>query len=730
MDKIGKALAILCLIALPLSMQSQDRRAGNPQRDLRRTQHAVIRTGATAHDAQSRLERAQRTAALATLDNIHIVSVTPDGHELWAYGSHSRVIAVVDLTSGADNVVSSIELPGDNRAPVSHIVFSRDGEYAYLANTAQYSMDRPGYAGNPQAIVIIDAVKKRIEAQISIPSPWLPMYSLAISPDGLTLYSVVVDFSNGREAICITDVRTHEIRGFHDLPGVNRLTMSPDGRYLYCARGSNFIGPSPDLLSVVQLPSMQLLYSVTTGKRPYSVAVTADGTTAVVTDAGDADVMLIDLVTRTTRAKINLEMVPSEIAITPDGTKAFIGTVGTSGNYAIGAVVVAVDIERKNLKGYIYVSVEPACVSMDPAGRRVYVSDGNANGLQPASAHVLDAINDVYLRPIILRRAARYTPTGIDVTPDGGRAFILAKGRGSLLVVDLAARKVVAEMFIRPRAVTVSRDGKRVFLLCPHYQAQGDGRLVILDVKTLHVLDDIELGNIQTAERWDSVVDRIVLDYNETTAYLTCGDQLQILFVDFAGHRVSARIPVTATGNNVPARGLALTPDGRRLFASDTMSQSVAVIDTALRSVISMVPVGNSPTAIHISQDGQRVYVLQQHSTEMMTIFDAESLSLIRKIYYPPMVAAELNFFISEDENLVWIPCFDPNWVMLFSLDPSGPMAIQTLLKTGLDPFNMTVSADRKHIFVTNFTSDTVSVIDALTRQISYDIHLNSHATR
>lgn len=669
---------------------------------------------------------------LAKLDNIHRVAVSPDGREVWAYGANSSTIAVTRVVDGTDTVVASIELPFGDRAPVSTLVFSPDGHFAYLAETPQYCHECPGYLGYYQSIVVIDAVARQVEAIVPMEPPWYPMESAAISPDGVWLYLVVVNFAESREGICVFDTRTRSIDRFVDLPGVSSIAVSVDGGRLYCARGSDFVGPAPNSLSVVDLATWQVLFSVPTGTNPCWVAVTRDGATAVVPNSASADVSIIDINARTLSASVPLGVVPHAAVVNPNGTKAYVGTVGTISNYAQGTAVPVLDLSSRTLKTLVPVGIEPQSIAIGPDGGRVYVSDGNANGLQPAEFHVIDAEQDVYLRRVILRPAARYTPTGIAVSPDGTRAFVLAEGRHSLVVIDVPGRRQIAELQIGPRAVRLSADGRRLYVFCPHDQDGGDGRLVVLDSGTLAVLDAVPLGDTGDTVTWDSVVDRIVLDHTERTAYLTCGERVQVLAVDLASHRVVGLAAIASSGRNVPARGMALATDERRLFVTDAMSQTLVVIDTASFAVAASVPVGNSPSAVRVSADGSRIYILHQHSTEMMSILDAATLATVRTVPYPARVHGEVDLYV-PDEHHVTIPWFDPNWVVVFDAgEPDPASQIKALLPTGLDPFNLAVTADGARALVTNFSSDTVSVVDLVSNRILDTIPLGPppHAVR
>jgi len=165
---------------------------------------------------------------------------------------------------------------------------------------------------------------------------------------------------------------------------------------------------------------------------------------------------------------------------------------------------------------------------------------------------------------------------------------------------------------------------------------------------------------------WDSEAFRIVLNRAEDTAYLL-GGSTEVIVVNLTRAEVVARIPF-AESKIQHARGLALTPDETKLFVSDYHSRTVAVIDTSTNTVIARVPVGNCPSEIKISQDGKRAYVLQQHSTTLMTIIDVETHAVLKSIDFLSMIAAAHDFELSPDEQYVYIACFDHNFVMVYDL--------------------------------------------------------------
>jgi YVTN family beta-propeller protein len=214
---------------------------------------------------------------------------------------------------------------------------------------------------------------------------------------------------------------------------------------------------------------------------------------------------------------------------------------------------------------------------------------------------------------------------------------------------------------------------------------------------------------------------RIALNSVEDMAYLAGGNGDEVIVVNLTTHQIVDRIRIGQEGDNriVPARGIAISPDDGKLFVSNAISQTVSVIDTRLREVIDTLQVALLPSEIEISPDGKRVYVLHQHTTDIMTIIDAESHKTLRIVNFPGSINGALDFFLSPDERYVYIACFDPNWIMVYDLLAQDPgKAVKKLIITGLDPYNVSITADKRLLYVTNFTSDNIVVIDTRVNEI------------
>jgi len=661
------------------------------------------------------------------MGNIHEVAVRPDGKELYMYGLETPFILIVDIDSPGYPVVGAIPLPGRKPAPIPYISFSQDSAYAYISRAFQceYEESCANFSDFNQ-IIVVDTAKREIDRAIPMPSPYSPTASVVSSPDARWLYFTAADFPAKRLGIGKLNLESQKVVvDFLPLEDVNFITLSGDGKHIYATQGWNLFGPAENLFCVIDAESFQIVSSVPAGDGPRYVAVTPDGQKAYVSNRWSNDVSVIDLQAMEVIATINVGAEPRVIAITPDGRKAYVAIPGEAGGmegHQFGNTVAVIDVKTDVLLDTIEIQggLEPESIAMDPDGTRAYVSDGNANGTNPSEVHVIDTVNDVYLRPIILRAAAHYVPTAIAVTPDGQKLFVVSEvledreNPTSLLVIDATTGATLDELDIQPRGVKVSADGTRVYAFSPQ-------KLFVINSDSLEIEKYIDIQDVdpQGSSFFQQDAFRIVLNRAEDTAYLL-GRSAEVIVVDMTRGEVAARIPF-AEGPIYHERGLALTPDESKLFVSDYRSRTVAVIDTSSNTVVARVPVANLPSEIRISQDGKRAYVLQQHSTTLMTIIDVETHAVLKSIDFPSMIAAARDFEMSLDERYVYIACFDHNFVMVYDLQEDG---MAKIIDVGLDPFNMVSTPDKRFIYITNFTSDDISVIDTTTNTIIKTIKL------
>ena len=71
-----------------------------------------------------------------------------------------------------------------------------------------------------------------------------------------------------------------------------------------------------------------------------------------------------------------------------------------------------------------------------------------------------------------------------------------------------------------------------------------------------------------------------------------------------------------------PLIGIAVSPDGSRVYVGSSNGPSVSVIDTMTKQIVATVPLVISPYGLAVSPDGSHVYVALNHANGAVAIID------------------------------------------------------------------------------------------------------------
>jgi YVTN family beta-propeller protein len=159
---------------------------------------------------------------------------------------------------------------------------------------------------------------------------------------------------------------------------------------------------------VIGTATNTVVATVPVGSFPYGVAVTPDGTHAYVANQGSNDVSVIDTASNTVVATIPVGNAPSGVAVTPDGLHAYV-TNHPTGSGGSGIVTVIDTATNTVEAATIPVGTSLEGVAVAPDGKHVYVAnqgsndvsviDTASNTVEPATTTVRNAPFDVGIEP-------------------------------------------------------------------------------------------------------------------------------------------------------------------------------------------------------------------------------------------------------------------------------------------------------------------------------------------
>ncbi|WP_246848195.1 bifunctional YncE family protein/alkaline phosphatase family protein [Sphingomonas beigongshangi] len=215
---------------------------------------------------------------------------------------------------------------------------------------------------------------------------------------------------------------------------------------------------------------------------------------------------------------------------------------------------------------------------------------------------------------------------GVAVSPDGRRALVANYYNDSVSLVDLAARRVVAEQDLRPGKIYPSQSGvaggENPFAIAwtdtghAWVSAPRDRQLVALSVGDAGVRVTARVATLGAPTA-------LLVDKRQHRLFATEDNADRLAVVDLAAGRLAAEPRLTlpaalaapALGKGFNPNGLAQLPDGRLLVTLGGINAVAVVAPSAGGGAVTgLVPTGWYPSAVATSADGARVFVVNRKS--------------------------------------------------------------------------------------------------------------------
>jgi YVTN family beta-propeller protein len=191
----------------------------------------------------------------------------------------------------------------------------------------------------------------------------------------------------------------------------------------------------------------------------------------------------------------------------------------------------------------------------------------------------------------------------------------------------------------------------------------------------------------------------------------------------YVSNHEASSVSVFDTATNVPLAeigvgqnpiGLAITPDGSRVYVANQNADNVTVIAIATNSVIQTIPVGAgaNPIWVTISPDGSRAYVSNQYN-DTISVIDTASNTVLTNI---PVGSFPFHSSFTRDGRFLWVSVQGENVVRV--VDTSSNTVVGSI-PAGPNPRGIAFTPDGSRAYVADFFSNTVAVIDVFGRSLT-----------
>lgn len=241
--------------------------------------------------------------------------------------------------------------------------------------------------------------------------------------------------------------------------------------------------------------------------------------------------------------------------------------------------LLVLDARRPDLRTVadIPIGPHPAHVVADAAERRAYVSDGERNAV---------LVVELSRRRVIASIPTGAFPHGLRLSPDGRTLFVANVNDNTVSAISTASLKETARIPVgkAPVQVAVSPDGRRLYV-----SLRDEDSVAVVDTARRTVLKRIPVGR-GPIQVYVTSNGKTLLVANEGTAE---NPDRTVSLIDTATHGV---VKTLTTGRG--AHGVAASADSWRGFVTNSMENTMTVVDVPGRRVLRSFPVGKGPNGI------------------------------------------------------------------------------------------------------------------------------------
>ena len=359
------------------------------------------------------------------------------------------------------------------------------------------------------------------------------------------------------------------------------LAVSPDETWLVTANETS------DTVSLISATERRVVDEVNCGRRPADVEIGPDSQTVVVSSAWSGDVTVLRIVDGRlqTTAVVHVGFEPCGLAITPDGTRAFVGLV------AAGQIA-EIDLQTHSVVRRIDTGNWPRYLTLSPDGSRLAVGcggDGRIHVIDAGTGEALydeplsNGINLGHMTPSADGIYAYFTWMVYRTNPINignlRRGWLLASRIGRVRLDGPAVREAISldvpgRAVADPHGIVISPDGRRLVA-----SAAGTHELLVYRLGDLPFVGVGGPGDL---------IDRRLQDDSDRFSRIEVGGR---------------------------PMGLRLASDSHTVYVANYLRNSIQVVDLDTRTIEHEIELGG-PEVVSLARRGMEIFHDGQRSLD------------------------------------------------------------------------------------------------------------------
>jgi len=549
-------------------------------------------------------------ATLATIPigyGISRMAITPDGSKLiaesydYAYESHLVMI---------DTVTLAVTQEVGFAAYLGPMAISPDGKTLYV--TSLFSA-QPG-------LLVLDSAFLTVKTTVPITTA----VSVAVTPDGKFAY--VPNFGAGNPYnpnVAVVDTSSNAVVATITLNvdlNPELIQISPDGSMAWIGESALY-NTATSVITVIQTSTNQIVGSITllAQAAPGAVVFSPDGSRAYVA-ANGSTVDVVNVAKMEAVSAIQTLGSVAGLAVSPDGTTLLVPNSGSSHVQAIaqssGRELANIPVGAMDSGNQLYQEYGGAAVSLD--GTRAYVTNYSSSNV---------SVVDTASKRVVTSVPTGSSPVGVAVSPDGSKAYVANSFSNSVTVIETAAfttKQIPMPHSSYPSSIAISPDGTHVYVAgnnVPPDFGNAPCYIFVIDTSSNTVVNSIRVPYPMA----------VAVSPDGTKVYVV-GGSAYLYTISTATNSITNSLLLEYNGANDPATsGIAVTPDGTRLFADDGGDNKIFEVDLTQNKVVLTITAGSVPGILAVTSDGSELWAGDYEAT-WASVIDIASGAVTKKI--------------------------------------------------------------------------------------------------
>jgi DNA-binding beta-propeller fold protein YncE len=583
----------------------------------------------------------QSIASVATGGQPAGIAFSPDGSSFYVADKAGGSIVPVNVTASSGSTP-----PWSFQVGTSFSTGGAPSQLAYGAGNIVYAAVANG--SNPGWLAAVDLKTQQVQkVQVGVGAS-----AVAVSPSGAQIFvSNTTDGTVSQIGRAI-DGTYQPIQTLTGLPGAAGIAITPNGMSLLvvCSDGTLRVMDATS-------PDTSRAKSIAIGGAPIALALDAAGAYAFVLDASNTRVVVVSLAkSAVIGTPPTIAAGATDISISPDGTIALIGGaqlsvlalqtyLGRSYSANCGGLVTDVVVTADGTSAFAWANASITHRQAPAQGLQVYNVAGQT---------ITPQFTDRQIVSVTVPRLKDFTVGMVSILEESGLYPLDCAGPQLLNPIPVPAK---VGMTRQPMSLASSNDGQTVFAVVSN--GSNSYSLVVLTGgggNAFSVAADVSL--FTTLYRPLSVPVVAAPDGSAAYVYDSTNGNVWTVTGDGAGNFTLVATPLRAPGPL--CLGFVISPDGGEAYLATQQSFNTTfyVIDTAAQS-IETFPLSEPTSLISIqemamSPDGSRIFATDTANGCVRAI-DTLSLRFQQTVTWPTSLSGPMGIAVSGDQANLFV---------------------------------------------------------------------------